>query len=180
MKKIILTVLLFSIFIVKAQNKKNNSNIFYKKNELKLNVTFPMFGILEVAYERNLNKKSSLGISGLYVVNKNSDEDTNYLISPYYRRYFGKKFASGFFLEGFGTLSSIDGKKIIDGNGIRTRNEGADVMDLSLGLSLGNKWVTKNGITFELFAGLGKQLFNATKTDHDIVTRFGLNVGYRF
>ena len=35
-----------------------------------------------------------------------NDEDTNFLISPFYRRYFGKRYASGFFVEGFGTFGS--------------------------------------------------------------------------
>ena len=66
-------------------------------------------------FERILNEKSSLGISTLYVFNnENSNEDVNFMLSPYYRRYFGKKTASGFFVEGFGMLSSIDGKKIYD------------------------------------------------------------------
>ena len=72
-------------------------------------------GTFEATYERILNEKSSLGISTLYVFNnENSNEDINFMLSPYYRRYFGKKTASGFFVEGFGMLSSIDGKKIYD------------------------------------------------------------------
>ncbi len=173
--------MLFAFFTVKGQNQKDTiSKPYEKKNDVKINVTFPLFGIFEAAYERNLNNKSSLGISGLYVFDPSTDDDTNFLISPYYRRYFGKKYASGFFAEGFGTLSSTDGKQLTDMNGNITSNEGPDVIDLALGLSLGSKWVTKNGIIFEVYAGLGGHLFNADKTDHNVVTRFGLNVGYRF
>ena len=170
--------MLFSILVVNAQNDNAENE---KKNEVKLNVLSPLSGAFEATYERNLNKKSSLGISAFTVFNnKNSHDDLNYSISPYYRRYFGKKFASGFFAEGFGMLSSIDGKKIYDTDDNSSFIEGSNVIDFSLGLGLGGKWVTKSGFIFEINAGWGKLLFNADKTDHNQVVRFGLNIGYRF
>ncbi len=182
MKKIYLIIILFfSIFITKAQNQDSfSTNQYEQKNDVKINVLFTALGLLDIAYERSLNRKSSLGISGLYVFSQRNDEDTNFLISPFYRRYFGKKYASGFFVEGFTTLGSTDGKQLTDLNGNLTLNEGPDVIDLSLGLAIGVKWVSKNGIVIEPFFGLGKHLFNSEKTDHSQVNRFGLNVGYRF
>lgn len=160
MKKIILlAVVLFSFSVANAQSQDDNEqNAIEKNNDVKINVVFTALGLLDVAYERNLNRKSSLGISGLYVFNQRNDEDTNFLISPFYRRYFGKKYASGFFVEGFTTLGSTDGKQLTDMNGNLTLNEGPDVIDLSLGLTLGSKWVTKQGIVFEAFFGFGKTL----------------------
>ena len=88
-------IMLFSIFVVNAQNDNSENE---KKNELKLNVLLPLTGALEGTYERNLNKKSSLGVSVFTVFNNDkSHDDLNYSVSTYYRRYFGKKFASGFF-----------------------------------------------------------------------------------
>lgn len=170
--------MLFSIFVVNAQNDNSENQ---KKNELKLNVLLPLTGALEGTYERNLNKKSSLGVSIFTVFNNDkSNDDLNYSVSPYYRRYFGKKFASGFFAEGFGMLSSIDGKKIYDTNDNSIFTEGSDVIGFSLGLGLGSKWVTKSGFIFEVNAGWGKLLFNADKTDHTQVVRLGFHLGYRF
>lgn len=169
--------MLFSIFAVNAQN--DNSEI-ERKNEVKLNVIALATGSIEGTYERNLNEKSSLGVSVLTVFNNHSENDLNYSLTPYYRRYFGKKFASGFFLEGFGMLSNIDGKKLYDSMDDSKFTEGSDVFDLSLGLGLGSKWVTKSGFIFEVNLGMGKLLFNANKTDHDHVARFGFHVGYRF
>ncbi|WP_188050583.1 DUF3575 domain-containing protein [Flavobacterium sp. GP15] len=177
-KKYLIIPMLFSICAVNAQNDNSTNE---KKNEVKLNVLSPITGALEGTYERNLNKKSSLGISVFTVFdNDKSEEDLNYSISQYYRRYFGKKFASGFFAEGFGMLSSIDGKKIYDINDNSKFTEGSDVIDFSLGLGLGSKWVTKSGFIFEVNAGWGKLLFNAEKTDHTQVLRLGFNLGYRF
>jgi hypothetical protein len=177
-KKHLITAMLFSILVVNAQTDNSEKE---KKNEVKLNVLWPLAGTFEATYERNLNNKSSLGITTLYVFNnKKSNEDTNYMITQYYRRYFGKKYASGFFLEGFGMLSSIDGKKIYDTKDNLTYTKGSDVIDYSLGIGLGSKWVTKSGIIFEINIGSGPLLFNADKTDHDHVARFGFHLGYRF
>ncbi|WP_062052624.1 DUF3575 domain-containing protein [Aquimarina longa] len=181
-KNFLVIVILFSFFTVKGQDENVTVlNLYEKKNEVKLNVVAPLFGAFEISYERILNKKSSLGVSALSVFNsKSSDDDLNHSISSYYRRYFGKKYASGFFVEGFGMLSSIDGKKMADTDGNLTLNEGSDVIDFSIGLGIGNKWVTKSGFVFEVNAGYGKLLFNANETDHTIVTRFGFSLGYRF
>ncbi|OXA86619.1 DUF3575 domain-containing protein [Flavobacterium hercynium] len=177
-KKYLLIAILFSVF---AANAQSDDPINEKKNELKVNVLVPFNGALQGTYERNLNKKSSVGVS-LFTVfdNDKGEKDLNYSVSPYYRRYFGKKYASGFFAEGFGMLSSIDGKKIYDVNDKSIFTEGSDVIDLSLGIGLGSKWVTKSGIIFEINAGWGKLLFNADKTDHNQVARFGFHLGYRF
>ncbi|MEM8846913.1 MAG: DUF3575 domain-containing protein [Bacteroidota bacterium] len=180
-RRFLIIALSLALFSVKAQNQKGTlSQLNEKKNEVKLNAFFTALGAFEATYERNLNKKSSLGITGLYVFSQKNDEDTNFLISPFYRRYFGKKYASGFFLEGFGTFGSTDGKQLTDMDGNLTLNEGPDVLDFSLGLGIGSKWVTKSGITFEVMVGLGLHLFNSNKTDHNSVNRRALSIGYRF
>jgi hypothetical protein len=108
-KEYLIIAMLFLFFAVNAQNDIPQNK---KQNEVKVNVLMPLAGTFEATYKRNLNNKSSLGITGLFVFdNKNSNEDTNFMITQYYRRYLGKKYASGFFVEGFGMLSSIDGKK---------------------------------------------------------------------
>lgn len=179
-KNYLLLIILFAFCTANAQNE-TDANPYEKKNEIKLNVLLPLTGAFEGTYERNLNEKSSLGVSVFTVFNNDkSNKDLNYSISPYYRRYFGKKYASGFFAEGFGMLSSIDGKKTYDITDPAKFTENPDVIDLSLGLGLGSKWVTKSGFIFEVNFGMGKLLFNANKTDHDHVARFGFHLGYRF
>ncbi|WP_238698601.1 hypothetical protein [Flavobacterium circumlabens] len=110
----------------------------------------------------------------------NINDDLNYSVSPYYRRYFGKKYAAGFFVEGFGMLTSIDGKKIYNSDDHSIFTENPDVTDFALGAGLGWKWVSKGGFLIEANMGYGALLFNANKTDHNIVNKIMLNVGYRF
>jgi hypothetical protein len=183
MKKISLAVaILLSFFVTKAQNKKDTiANPYEKKNEVILDLVEPsLSGGINVSYERHLNKKSSLGITLFYIYDNTKETDMNYSISPFYRMYFGKKYTSGFFIEGFGMVMSIDGKKIYDTEEKITFTENPDVINLSIGAGLGWKGVTKSGFTYGANLGWGKMLFNAYKTDHTQVAKFSLNVGYRF
>ncbi len=182
MKKIFLAVLMSSFFVVKAQNKKDTIlNPYEKKNELILDLVGPsLAGGINVSYERHLNKKSSLGITLFYIYDNTKETDMNYSISPFYRMYFGKKYASGFFVEGFGVVHSTDGKKIYDTVEKLTFIENPNVINLSIGAGLGWKGVAKSGFTYGANLGMGKTFLNADKTDHDHVAKFSLNVGYRF
>ncbi|MBP1163171.1 hypothetical protein JOE44_000055 [Chryseobacterium sp. PvR013] len=179
-KKFSLLFILFAFYTVQAQSERETTpNSYQKKNEIKLNLISPLSGAAEVGFERYLNKKSSLGISAFFVYDNTKEKDMNYFISPYYRYYFGKEYASGFFVEGFGMFTSIDGKKIYAADNI-TFTENKDVYDLALGAGLGWKLVTKKGLVFEANAAYGKLMFNANKTDHDQVIKLGLSIGYRF
>lgn len=178
-KNFLLAMILFAFYSVNAQNTKTNEDPSERKNEIKLNLIAPLSGAVEAGFERYLNKNSSLGISAFMVYDNTKEEDLNYFISPYYRYYFGKKYASGFFAEGFGMFTSIDGKKIYAADNIAF-TEGKNVYDLALGAGLGWKLVTKKGIVFEANAAYGRLVFNADKTDHNQVIKLGLSMGYRF
>ncbi|MDY0932638.1 DUF3575 domain-containing protein [Chryseobacterium sp. CFBP8996] len=179
-KNFLLFIILFAFCSIKTQaQSETDANSYQKNNEIKLNLISPLMGAFEVSYERFLNKNSSLGISAFKVYEHSTNDDMNYYISPYYRYYFGKKYASGFFAEGFGMFTSIDGKKIYSADRL-TFTENKDVYDLALGAGLGWKLVTKKGFVFEANAAYGRLVFNADKTDHDQVIKLGLSVGYRF
>lgn len=104
MKKIIAACLFLSFMTSFSQ--QNEEPVEFNRNEIKLNMFYFLLGAVEVFYERNLNEYSSIGMSLL--VNTDTDEfwDLNYAITPYYRLFFGKKPAQGFFFEGFGMLNS--------------------------------------------------------------------------
>ena len=177
-KNFLLLIILFAFCSVNAQNE-TDANPYQKNNEVKLNLITPLSGAVEVGFERHLNKKSSVGISALFVYDHTKENDMNYFVSPYYRYYFGKKYASGFFVEGFGMFTSIDGKKVYAADNV-TFTEGKDVYDLALGAGFGWKVVTRKGFVFEANVGYGRLIFNADKTDHNQVLKLGLSIGYRF
>ncbi|MGH2664851.1 DUF3575 domain-containing protein [Flavobacterium sp.] len=179
-KNFLLLAILLAFYSVNAQNEAD-ANPYQKNNEIKLNAFAPLLGSFQVSYERHLNHHSSLGLSIYKVFDNTTNEiDLNYSISPYYRRYFGKKHAAGWFVEGFGMLTSIDGKKIYPSEDHSIYTENPDVIDFALGAGGGWKWVSKSGFLFEANVGYGGLLFNANKTDHNIVAKFGLSAGYRF
>lgn len=174
--KHILFVLVFtlSIFSVNAQETPLDNT---KNSEIKVNALYLVLGAFEGTYEHLLNEESSLGASVFYAFDNDLNEE--FYFSPYYRFFFGKKYASGFFLEGFGMLNSIEDEYFVFGDqNFSTETE--TVTDFALGIGLGGKWVTKRGIIGELNFGIGRNLFNSDESGYEIVGKFGITVGYRF
>ncbi len=186
MKKLLFTIalaMLISNCFAQQEQKSQKDSIadpFQKYNEVKLNGIILLIGAFEASYERNLNSESSIGASVFIPYdNENLDGSLNYYFSPYYRVFFGKKYAAGFFVEGFTMINSNEGDAYYEDEVFLDYRDD-NFLDLALGLGLGGKWVTKNGIVFELNAGIGRNLINTEKTDMIIVGKFGFNIGYRF
>lgn len=145
-------------------------------NELKINGLYLIMGAFDITYERTLNEESGIGIS--LMKSFDNDINVNYYVSPYYRFYFGKKYAAGFFIEGFGMLNSYEKT-----NFFIDTNEEENITDFALGIGLGGKWVTKSGFVGELNLGFGRNLFNTDDDDfniEEIVGKVGITLGYRF
>lgn len=174
-------LMFFTLMASQAQNDTIQRNNF-GKNEIKINSFFLLLGVFEPSYERNLSEQSSMGVSAFIPFDQeNIDVDINYYISPYYRIFFGEKYAAGFFLEGFGMLSSVDNEYYINRD-YNTEIKNEAVTDFALGFGLGGKWMTTGGFVFEVNGGIGRNLFN-TNTEDDssiLVGKFGFNLGYRF
>ena len=186
MKNIFLSIACIFIFTSGAFAQNDSIQDPYKKdNEIKLNAVFLLVGAFDVSYERNLSETSSAGISAFVPFDEdNFDTDLNFYVSPYYRILLGKKYAAGFFIEGFGMVSSYDEREsFFTGNEfdpiLVTTEE--SITNVALGFGLGGKWVTKSGIVFELSGGVGRNLFNnSNNSDFDFIGKFGFNLGYRF
>jgi hypothetical protein len=178
MKKIFLfTFILFLGFKVHGQEeniqkvqivKDSSFKAAYPKgeNEIRLNaLSFLVEEDLNLFYERILNKSSSLGIS--MFINAGDEgmlTDRKFAVNPYYRFYFynSKEYgARGFFVEGFSSFASV-------------KNESLQV---SLGMTIGQKWVTTNGFSFELFVGLARYITDTVLEAHAPV---GIAIGKRF
>jgi hypothetical protein len=160
---------------------------FSKKNELRIDPTYLVFaGALNVNYERILNSESGAGAT--LILSNGKDINTTFALSPYYRFYFGKKPAAGFFFEGFTMLSSFKTEKykptgpIYDGISY-SYIEYKKMTDLAIGFGLGGKWMTNGGFVFELSGGVGRNLLNDYSNytgGSNIVGKGGLSIGYRF
>lgn len=189
MKKITLLILLFVTSVSIAQEKEEEQEINVTQenfNEIKLNAAYLIAGAFDVLYERTINEESAFGISLMASFDGNNNDDNGignqykYMVTPYYRFYFGKKYAAGFFAEGFGSLNSSR-EVYLFGN---TTEEFET--DFAIGIGLGGKWITKRGVIFEISYGYGRNLFNNNNNDNnnnignDFIVRGGINIGYRF
>ncbi|WP_439150987.1 DUF3575 domain-containing protein [Winogradskyella sp.] len=177
MKKSILTFLLLTaILVVNGQALDNTNDSNSNKNEIKANGLYLVIGIVDFTYERLLNEESAIGLNIAVPYDKEIKDDLQYYVSPYYRFYFGKKYAAGFFLEGFGMLNSTD----IDFNFFVSDDDREYVTDFALGIGLGGKWVTNGGFIGEVNFGVSRNLFKSEETDFDFISKFGISLGYRF
>lgn len=92
--------------ILSAGQKMNNGRTGPpKKNEIRVNLFTGLLGLPELNYERLLNDNSGLGIATSVALESKEYMTTRALLIPYYRMYFGKGYASGFFIEGNMALS---------------------------------------------------------------------------
>ena len=172
MKKITLFILLFATTFAIAQEKEEEfPQDIGKKHEIKINaLTLLAAKWFDVSYEKLINEESSFGISA--TINTDKDiADLNYAITPFYRRYFSGKFARGFFVEGFGMLFSAEDNGLFN-------STYEDVTGLALGISVGGKFVSKQGFSTELLLGIGRNFLESE--NNEAVGRVAISVGYRF
>ena len=180
MKKVLVVVCL-SLFAFGYSQEKEK--ISFPKNEIKLTAAFLIAGAFDVSYERIINEESAFGTSLFIAIE--SEIENKFMLTPYYRYYFGKKPAAGFFAEGFGSINSYEGYEWKDNydsvnNYYFSSSKYVERTDFALGFGLGGKWITKKGFVFEINAGIGRNLFNSKDTDYDIIGRGGISFGYRF
>jgi hypothetical protein len=176
MKKIILLVVLSFGLNSVAQEQEIPD---FKRNEIKGNALMLVLGSFEATYERLLNEESGLGISASVALI--DQMDVRWAITPYYRFYFGKKPAGGFFAEGFGMLNQVD-DYIYNYDGGTYNESYKTITDFAFGVGVGSKWISRRGVTFEINAGVGRNLFSEYNNDRDFefIGRGGITVGYRF
>ena len=176
MKKLTIVLLLFVTFFYSNAQQDDNADIDFARNEVRLNGLYLVLGAFEGSYSYVLNDESTVGVSLLIPFDDDISDDLNYYVSPYYRFFFGKKPAAGFFLEGFGMLNSIKEERLV-GN-INPIIEEENITDFALGIGLGGKFMTKRGLVGEVNVGAGRNLFNGSS--NDVVGKIGISLGYRF
>ena len=160
-------------------------------NELRIN----FFDLLVLPgfhgyYEKIIDENSSFG-TGLFI--NFSDDLTSdivhrrFALSPYYRLYFLNRRdygAKGLFVELFTSFASA--KDMYDNDSYNVYSDNLDDRDnifrFSVGATIGRKWITRSGYTFEPFIGVGRYLDNHSKNKINPAAhlRLGFSIGKRY
>lgn len=128
-----------------------------------------------ITYERLLNKDAGLGINAIFGLGR--DMEDFWQVSPYYRMYFGKKYAAGFFVEGFVPITY---SKTTEFRWDNTPPETYEQTTFGVGVGFGGKWVVKRNIVFEASGGIGRRFGDNEKLDSPVTGKGMLGIGYRF
>jgi hypothetical protein len=141
--------------------------------------------LLNVSYERLLNENSGLGVNAMVGLGEDSEGFSQ--VSPYYRMYFGRKFAQGFFLEGFVPITTTR-----ESESVYTANEfggyytdGGEIRETTVGIGfgVGGKWVIRNGLVIEASGGLGRRFGSGLDDEwvgEGVTGKIMGGIGYRF
>lgn len=188
MKKIIFLLCLVPVFVTAQENKLES-----KKNEVRFDVlsviTSGKFGL---SYERFLGKDFSVGLTANFLNSTNTKDDFNessrnnlpkYEFNPYVRYALSKSKKRYYFAEIFASSNGGDYKeiaKLTDTNGNDYYlTQVSKYSDFGLGGGLGYKMYIKEAWVIEFLVGFGSNLSNRDKSP-DVISRVGLNLGYRF
>lgn len=165
----------------------NLNEINNKKHEFKIDVLESLaVPALDVSYEYILSKYSGVGASvNINLDNDDFDFNQQYAITGFYRQYFFNKEdygARGFFAEGLFQYAGGDSDTIFDFNDTGDLiSQSSDTWNkFGVGVSVGQKWVSRNGFVIELSLGGGRYLGNNDNLSPEGFFRGGLSFGYRF
>lgn len=195
MKKLLIACL-FSTAFGFAQDKesepKPENPLLAKKNEFRVDLLSPIaFGKAVVSYERFVNEDWSVGLSGTFAFGKKFEEDFDEGYSstlpevevvPYVRYRLSKSPHNYYFIEAFASANNGQYREIVridDGASGYYNISEDDYFDVAVGGSVGYKMYFKERIALEFLVGAGYNLFNTSKSP-DVITRVGINLGYRF
>lgn len=185
--------LLFLLWITPCIGIAQESPLTAKKNELRFDVlsvvTSGKFGL---SYERFLGGDFSVGLNANFSnSNKTQDEFNNssrnnlpkYEFNPFVRYALSKSKARFYFAEVFVSANGGEFKDIVAltnaSNNVYYTTQVSNYSDFGIGGGLGYKMYFKEAWVVEFLAGFGSNLSNREKSP-DVVSRVGLNVGYRF
>jgi hypothetical protein len=188
MKKTLFIILLFS-FASQAQE----TDLEAKKNEFRFDVLSVIItSKTSISYEYFLINNYSFGVNVNYSNSKKLNDDFDdgyrnnvpkYEINPYLRYRLSEGKSRYYFAEVFSSINGGDFREIVrlvddSGNAYYTTQKSI-YNDVALGGSLGYKMYFKESLALEFLVGFGSNLINKEKSP-DVISRVGLNLGYRF
>ena len=169
MKKMVLVVLVLIGLNINAQ-----------EHEVKLDLLdLAVFKSVDLTYQYILNEESAVGLSVLKNLSNTDnifDYREDFVITPFYRQYFDFTGMSNVYGEAFFAINSGRDFKDTDNDGV---DEAIKYTDGAFGLAVGKSYVSPRGFVLDLYAGLGRNLFDA-KGSPTLVPRIGINAGFRF
>lgn len=192
MKKLFFLFLMLPLAL-QAQEGVENTILADKKNEVRVDVLSAIiYTKASLSYERFFGKDWSTGLNVSYSnSNKLNDDFDNgyrnnvpkYEFNPYIRYALSKSKSRYYFAEVFGSYNGGDYKEIVRVSGMAMPDyyfiRKSKYSDFGLGGSMGFKMYFNNSIALELLVGFGSNLTNKEKSP-DVISRVGLNLGYRF
>lgn len=143
------------------------------RNEIRFNLSNSIAGFPEINYERFISDNSGLGIAGSVSMEKKYNMPLRALLIPYFRLYFGKGFASGFFIEGNAAVAS----ETISQYNLMGNYNYKNILTGGFGVAIGVKLLSRNGYVGELYSGLGRLYGNSMERSYP---RIGICIGKRW
>ena len=176
-----------------ALQAQENTVISTKKNEFRVDILSAIvYTKASLSYERFFGKDFSTGFNVNFSNSQklNDDFDNGYRnnvpkfeFNPYLRYALSKSKSRYYFAEIFGSYNGGDYKEIIRITDMAQPDyyttKKSKYTDFGLGGSLGYKMYFKDRFAVEFIVGFGSNLTNRDKSP-DVISRVGLNFGYRF
>lgn len=188
MNKLLVFLLFVPLFLSAQEDPISLGN-----NEVRVDVLSAIaFSKVNISYERFLNKDFSVGVTIGYSDSKKINDDFDkgfrttlpkYNAIPYIRYNLSKGQTRFYFAEVFVAANSGEFRETIrdvnaTGNGYYTIQK-SDYFDVAIGAGLGYKMYFADKFAAEFLVGFGTNLIDRS-TSPDVISRVGLNIGYRF
>ncbi len=178
MKAVKIILVITAVLIVSFQKPAvAQDSVVNRNNELKINLIGAIIGIPSIGYEKLITSNTSIGVSVGFGFGKDDYfSQFKFLVMPHYRVYFGREDAAGLFIEGNLAFARTQDNDAVYLDNVVTKRFTTN--NFGLGAAVGEKYMTKNGYTGEIFGGLGR--FLGAKGRVEFYPRVGVSLGKRF
>ncbi|MFL9834218.1 DUF3575 domain-containing protein [Chryseobacterium terrae] len=141
--------------------------------------------LANVSYERLISQNKGIGINAMITLDRSDDKFMQF--SPYFRYYLGKKYASGFFFEGFIPVTTEENYHYnynyddINGYYYTSSVRKNNFITVGIGFGVGGKWVINDRLVIEASGGIARRFGDRDKNYFEEVTgKIMGGIGYRF
>lgn len=140
--------------------------------EFRLNIASAIAGLPELNYEQFVEDNFGVGIALAASLEKIENMNLRTEVLPYCRLYFGKKKASGFFIEANIAIMEQKDEMYVYPDSYTKRHS----LNLGFGAAIGVKLITTNNFVGEIYLG-GGRLFG--ESINNAYPRMGVTIGRR-